>query len=233
MYFSMPCNICMSYSSCITWTTSVWSTVLLQLKIWYACLQLYNRMEYAGVILRTWKSQKENKHDDARLVMDYAPPRKSEIKRAYARIKRLFVHQAYPGGPSRFMVEGSRYDVVGTCSVTKTTLIRRNRANPFNTSSRYAFLDNCSERPVAVWPRDPFGKLPVGHPEKKWFHVIDRNQSVLYDWQFLGSPDPIDWEQENMRATDRHRGTKSESENLSCVWQHIMYAVRGIVCCIL
>jgi hypothetical protein len=144
-------------------------------------LQLHNRMEYAGATFRTWDSQKNLKHhDDAQLVLDYSPPGSDEIKRAYARIKRLFVHQAYPGGPSRCIVEGSWYDVVGTCLVSKTTLVRRNRANPFNTSSRFAFLDNCSERPVAVWPRDPFDQLPDGHREKKWFHVIDRNQSVLY-----------------------------------------------------
>jgi len=153
----------------------------LQLIICYACVQLHDRVEYAGAIFRTWVSQKSLKHDDAQLVMDYSKPGDAEIKHAYASIKRLFVHQAYPGGPRRFIVEGSWYDVVGTCSVSKTTLVRRNRANPFNTSSRYAFLDNCSERPVAVWPRDPFNKLPDGHPEKKWFHVIDRNQSVLYD----------------------------------------------------
>ena len=92
-----------------------------------------------------------------------------------------------------------------------------NRANPFNTSSRFVFLDNCSERPVAVWPRDPFGKLPGWHPEQKWFHVIDRNQSMLYDWAFLESPDPIEREREQTREVQKHRDKESEREQYSIV----------------
>ena len=39
-------------------------------------VQLYDRAEYAGAKFRTWKSQISLKHDDAQLVMDYAPPRR-------------------------------------------------------------------------------------------------------------------------------------------------------------
>jgi hypothetical protein len=60
-------------------------------------------------------------------------------------------------------------------------MVRRNKQNPFNTSSRYVFLDDCYEGPVVVWPHDPLNKLAAGYREKNWFHIINRNQVWLYD----------------------------------------------------
>jgi hypothetical protein len=45
-----------------------------------ACLQLYDRAEYAGGNSRTWKSRKHIKHDDTQLVMDYVSPGGGEKK---------------------------------------------------------------------------------------------------------------------------------------------------------
>ena len=135
-------------------------------------------MQYAGATFRTWKSQLLLKTDDAHIMMDYRRPGHNQpILQAYARIKNVFEHESYPGGPKRIIVEGSWFDVKGVCPIAKTTLVCRNRENQFNFSSKYVFLTDCHERPVALWPYDPLDELGHGRPEKKWFDVINRNQA--------------------------------------------------------
>ena len=102
-------------------------------------------------------------------------------KKAYAAIQRLFVHEAYPGGPRRYVLEGKWFKVVGVCPIANTTLVRYCPSMPFNTSSRFVFLDACYQRPVAIWPHDPLGDLPLGDRRKDWFDVIDRNQCESYE----------------------------------------------------
>ena len=98
--------------------------------------------------------------------------------RGYATIKRLFVHEMYPGGPSRVVVEGRWLEPMGKCEVAGTTLVRHNKHYGFNLPgrARFTFLSTCYEIPVALWPHDPAGTLPAGHPRRKWYDVIDRNQ---------------------------------------------------------
>ena len=148
----------------------------------YICpCQRYERVQYAGAFFRTARSQLNKKHDDANIKMDYRAPGDREIKQAYATIQSLFVHEAFPGGPSRYVLEGEWFRAVGTCPIAKTALIRKSASMPFNSSSRFVFVDACYERPVAIWPHDPLGDLPLGDPRKEWFDVIDRNQTATYD----------------------------------------------------
>ena len=153
------------------------------MNILYVCVacQRYERVEYAGALFRTEGSQRDIKNNDANVRMDYKAPGRREIQQAYATIQRLFVHEAYPGGPRRFVLEGKWFQVVGVCPVAKTTLVRNSPSMPFNTSSRFVFLDACYQRPVAIWPHDPLGDLPLGDRRKDWFDVIDRNQNESYD----------------------------------------------------
>jgi hypothetical protein len=97
-------------------------------------------------------------------------------QKGFAQIKRMFVHEAYPDGPSRVVVEGDWLQVIGLCEVAKTTLVKKTPDHPFNLSSRFVFMDNCYTRPVAVWPHDPFKKLQQENPFRDCFDIIDRNQ---------------------------------------------------------
>ena len=88
---------------------------------------------------------------------------------------------AYPGGPSRVIVEGEWYRDMGKCPVAKTTLVKRDKHHSFNLSARFMFLEDCYRRPVALWPFDPLHRLESEDPKTKWFHVIDRNQEEIQD----------------------------------------------------
>ena len=147
----------------------------------FCCCQRYQRVEYAGAIFRTEGGRGQVKNDDANVRMDFAAPGERVIQHAYARIQSLFVHEAFPGGPRRYVVEGNWFKMVGVCPVTKTALVCESASMPFNSSSKFVFLDACYERPVALWPHDPLGDLPAADPRRDWFHVIDRNQQRSYD----------------------------------------------------
>ena len=98
-------------------------------------------------------------------MMDYKRPGHNQpILQAYARTKKLLEHESYPGGP------------VPDCEDLDHTGMQEQK-NQFNFSSKYVFLTDCHEHPVALWPYDPLGELRHGRPEKKWFDVINRNQA--------------------------------------------------------
>ena len=140
-------------------------------------VQAYNRARYAGEVFRTFASSKKVKRCDAYLRYDYVDAASRMATKGFAKIRRIFEHEAYPGGPTRVVAEGSWLRVMGKCDVAGTTLVKVDRNHPFNHSSRFVFLDECYQRPVALWPFDPFDKLWRGNPRKKWFDVIDRNQT--------------------------------------------------------
>ena len=143
----------------------------------------FEKAQFAGQKFRTMRSQINKVHDDTCIRMDYKAPGRAggrNVLSAYARIQNMFVHHAYPGGPSRVVVEGDWYRVKGKCEVAGTTLVIEDQEHDFNTSSKYVFLQSCYERPVAFWPYDPLNKLDADHPRKKWLDVIDRNQNQSY-----------------------------------------------------
>lgn len=142
----------------------------------------YNRVQYAGNLFRTVSSQKNIKTDDSHIRVDYYSPVAGggrEKKRAYGTIVRLFMHSAYPGGPERLVVEGQWYEPVGVCQTSKNNLVRENTDYYFNTSSKFAFMDQCCRMPLCVWPYDPLDDLPNGDHRKDWRVIIDRNQEEL------------------------------------------------------
>jgi hypothetical protein len=142
----------------------------------------YNKVQFAGNFFKTQKSEKYLKTDDSNFGADYSlrgPRGQTEVHKAYAANKRMFVHTAYPGGPSRVIVEGEWYRDMGKCPVAKTTLVKRDKNHHFNLSARFMFLEDCFRRPVALWPFDPLDRLESEDPQRTWFHVIDRNQDEL------------------------------------------------------
>ena len=140
-------------------------------------VQTYERARYAGNVFRTFASQKKVKRCDAYIRYDYENASNGRAEKGFAKIRRIFEHEAYPGGPTRVVVEGSWLKVMGTCDVAGTALVKRDRNHPFNHSSKFVFIDQCYQRPVALWPFDPFNKLPPGDPRCNWFDIIDRNQT--------------------------------------------------------
>lgn len=135
-------------------------------------------------MFRSRQSQSKTNADDSHLRFDYVPAEarhRGRAQKGFAQIKRMFVHESYPGGPSRVVVDGEWLQNMGMCEVAGTTLVKRNTNHPFNHSSRFVFLDNCYNRPVALWPHDPFDGLGEGHPRKECFDVIDRNQDENFE----------------------------------------------------
>ena len=143
--------------------------------------QSYKRARYAGNVFRTQASQVNLKGDDSHVRFDYRAAEGGQaLRKGFATILRLFEHRAYPGGPSRVVVEGNWWTVVGTCPIAGTTLGKEDADHAFNHSSRFVFLDECYQRPIAIWPHDPFQELDDGDERKQWFDVIDRNQASQY-----------------------------------------------------
>ena len=103
----------------------------------------------------------------------------SQLNSAFATIQAIFVHEMYPGGPSKLVVRGDWLEVMGKCPIAGTTLVRQNDHHPFNKNSKFTFLETCYNIPVALWPFDPFNKLPNDDPRHKYFDTIDRNQTEL------------------------------------------------------
>ena len=146
-------------------------------------MQEYKKVHYAGSTFRRAQSQKQLTTDDANIVIDYNhiyPRGRQEKRKLFATIKRLFIHQAYPGSPKRLVVEGEWWEIMHACPITKNYLVKKNPDHDFNHSSKFVFIANCYPRPVAIWPHDPLDDLDVSDEKKQWFDVIDRNQDEEY-----------------------------------------------------
>jgi hypothetical protein len=130
-------------------------------------------------MFRTAASQKKLKTDDSNLRMDYkhvcGRAGQVEVRRAFAQIERLLVHEPFEGGPKRLVVEGVWYRPQGDAP-SGNKLVSKDRAYCFNQSSKFAFLSACYQIPVAVWPYDPLNLLPDAHRWKNCYEIIDKNQ---------------------------------------------------------
>jgi hypothetical protein len=135
-------------------------------------------VEYAGQEFRTWESQKATKTDNAHLRFDYEGARGETVK-LIGRIQRLLLHRMSPSGPERFVAECKWYLDVGTCPIAGTTMVNHDPSNPMNTDDKFVFLYNCYQRPVALWPNNPLGKIRPRDPAHSYMHVIDRNMQEL------------------------------------------------------
>lgn len=141
---------------------------------------MYKKVRYSGQLFRTAASQKDTKSDNSHLRYDYnsyVGRKKNNVvmTKAFVKIVSMFTHEMYPGGPSKIVVEGAWYKYVGK-SKYDLTLVADDPTNGIHSNSRFIFLTNCYQRPVALWPYDPYKKLPRGDPKSESFAVIDRNQ---------------------------------------------------------
>jgi hypothetical protein len=96
---------------------------------------------------------------------------------AYGQIQRMFVHELYPGGPSKVALMVHWFQDAGKCPVSGNARVYKNYQNHLNVDFKFTFLESCFQQPVAVWPYDPLGKLPRGDPLKDCFAIINRNQA--------------------------------------------------------
>ena len=173
----------------------------------HTCLMLWcvsrNSPKHPGLGLPTTKDQELRKHAASSSTAVPAPwPRSGAHRRRTPNhrpgpqsFRRACVqHERYPWcspchlrraspTPCWILQQLSRGRPVhaSVCPVAKTTLVRESPSMPFNSSSKFVFLDACYERPVAIWPHDPLGDLPASDPRRDWFDVIDRNQQRSYD----------------------------------------------------
>ena len=110
--------------------------------------------------------------------MDYKDVgvRRTAIKKSFARVKRIFQHDLFPGGPTRLFVQGAWYQDEGVCPIAGTQLVSPHPTHHFTTQSKFTTLSSCYQQPVALWPYDPKGVLPAGDRRNTFFDVIDRNE---------------------------------------------------------
>jgi hypothetical protein len=116
--------------------------------------------------------------DNSIFRMDYkdGAQRAVAIRTSFARIKRIFKHTMFPGGPTEIFVQGAWYKNEGVCPIAGTQLVSSHPTHHFTLQSKFTTLVSCYQQPVALWPYDPQGLLPPEDPRSAFFDVIDRNE---------------------------------------------------------
>ena len=134
--------------------------------------QAYDKCEYAGYSFTTPTDHK--KHDDSNVCEAYRDAYR--VHHAYGQIQEMFVHEMYPGGPSKVVLRVHWFTTAGTCPVSGNTRVFRNHPSHLNVDFKSTFMETCYQQPIAVWPYDPLNKLPLDDPHKECFAIINRNQ---------------------------------------------------------
>lgn len=144
-----------------------------------AC-QEYASAEFAGYTWHVEDPTSTSTKDNSIFRMDYkadtGPGRRTVIHKSFARVKRIFEHVMFPGGPSRVCVEGAWYKDEGVCPIAGTQLVSPHPNHHFTHESKFIFINQCYQQPVALWPYDPKDELRPDDPKKAFFDVIDRNE---------------------------------------------------------
>lgn len=139
-----------------------------------------DKVEYAGLPLRTGKSEETNKMVDSLIRLDFnvqiGRSSNVRIESSYGQIKRLFSHQMYPGGPEHVVVEAEWYDNKGINEISKLPMVQKSGVLLFP-ESRLTFLKECYPRALAFWPNDPLHLLDEQDEARTYFQVIDRNEA--------------------------------------------------------
>ena len=139
---------------------------------------------YAGNIFKTqsFQDNKSTKTDDSHVRYEYINS-ENENETTYGTIIRIFKHTlpSLPGptlfGPSLIIIEGEWYRTYGKHDISGNIVLRDDLRHPFNTHSKFVFLHNCYQQPVAFFPYDPFNER--GSHVRKFREVIDLNQDQI------------------------------------------------------
>jgi hypothetical protein len=144
-----------------------------------AC-QDYVSAVYAGYTWHVEDRTSTSTKDNSIFRMDYkaatGPGRRNVIHKSFARIKRIFEHAMFPGGPTNIFVEGAWYRDEGVCPLAGTQLVSPHPNHHFTEQSKFILISHCYQQPVALWPHDPLNTLHANNPAKGWFDVIDHNE---------------------------------------------------------
>jgi hypothetical protein len=135
---------------------------------------------YAGYTFHVEDPTSTSTKDNSIFRMDYkdyhGAARRTAIKKSFARVKRIFQHTMFPGGPTQIFVQGAWYQDEGVCPISGTQLVSPHPNHHFTLQSKFTPLSSCYQQPVALWPYDPKNQLPDGDRRKTFFDVIDRNE---------------------------------------------------------
>jgi hypothetical protein len=136
---------------------------------------------YAGFRFRRSDTQAGNRYDDSHLRYDYQPaPGGLRMASVYGKIVRIFTHELFDGGPEREVAECAWYRTMAHKNpISGNTVVKVDSS--YVLFDKFIFLQDCYQQPVALWPYDPFGSLPIRHPLKDAFEVLDRNQTEDWD----------------------------------------------------
>jgi hypothetical protein len=120
--------------------------------------------------------------DNSIFRLDYkAAGRRTRIHKSFARVKRIFKHAMFPGGPTNLFVQGAWYKDEGVCPIAGTHLVSPNPDHHFTRESKFTLITSCYQQPVALWPHDPLEELAEHDPARAFFDVIDRNEDQQAD----------------------------------------------------
>ena len=157
-------------------------------------------MLYAGYEFRTERSQVNVKFDNAKVrvpMYAHGDGVRGTLLQFFGSIHRMFIHEAWEGGPEMCVLEIDWYTNVGRAEVSGNPLveplpavrtIKASRymrvcswlfaytSQPFFLPYRLCPIGNCYQIPVAIWPHDPLGLLPADDPHRNYLEVMDRNQ---------------------------------------------------------
>jgi hypothetical protein len=139
---------------------------------------VYERVEYAGNIFKTTSFQAKHttKHDDSHFRMDHLDDGGEKVP-SYATLSRIIVHELYPDGPSKIFVEGVWFTNLEKCDITGNPILGVDQSlrNHLNYQAKFAILEDCYQKPVAIWPHDPLRKKGSGHADARKYEAIDNN----------------------------------------------------------
>jgi hypothetical protein len=147
-------------------------------------VQEYPRVEYAGVELRTEASQQFIRTDNAKVRVPFFNKNRRSETQMYGSIRRILTHQAWeeetvPPSPVICVLEVEWYTNIRTNPVSGNPLVRKEAPGVRNDDApegKFVTIWNCYQLPVAVWPFDLLGILPLTNPDHDLLEVIDRNQ---------------------------------------------------------
>ena len=58
----------------------------------------------------------------------------------------------YPGGPTKLVIEGIWFTIDSKCETTGLNIVKPDPS----VYPKFAFLQTCYQKPVALWPKSPF-----------------------------------------------------------------------------
>ena len=100
----------------------------------------------------TTRSEATVESDGASIMMPYRYEETRKRKTAYGRIKEMFVHSMWPGGPKLVVIQCAWHEEAGTNPVSKLPQIRLNQL----WNHRMHFIKDCWAQNCALFPSDPF-----------------------------------------------------------------------------